>query len=244
MRADLVWPLMKRDRGDVVSKVAVVTGASAEGSIAYGIALAFARAGWDVALVGRHMKRTSQAAHEIAAAGESRVEAFAFEATRESGEKDAASLAAAVDERLGSACVLVNAAQAAKVGDRVVASKLADLSTALDSGVMAAYLLMRAFYPQLAQSRGMVANLLSAGAASGQAGMGLLAASKEGLRGLSRVAATEWEGSGVRVECLEPRVRTSAFSKWAKEYPSAATQLDGLESVDEFAARVVALAQC
>ena len=222
--------------------VAVIAGVSSPGDIAYGIAQGFAEAGWDIALVGRHMKRTAQAAKQLAAQSTARVEALVFESTRKSGEQDAARLAAKVEESLGSAAVLVNASQAAKVGDKLQASKPADFFTALDSGVSAAYLLMRAFYPQLAQTGGTVVNLLSAGAASGQPGMGLLAASKEGLRGLSRVAASEWEADGIDVICLEPQVRTSAFAKWAAEYPEAAEGFDGLESIEEFAARVVALA--
>lgn len=225
------------------NRVAVIAGVSSPGDIAYGIAHTFAEAGWSVAVVGRHMKRTVQAAKQIAAQTDARVEALVFESTREAGEEDAAKLAAHVEECLGAATVLVNASQAAKVGDRLQASKPADLFTALDTGVTGAYFLMRAFYPQLAQTRGLVVNLLSAGAASGQPGMGLLAASKEGLCGLSRVAASEWEADGIGVTCLEPQVRTSAFAKWAAEYPEAAVAFDGLESIEEFAARVVALAE-
>lgn len=222
-------------------RVAVVTGALA-GTLAYGIAQAFATAGWDVCITGRHMKRLSQAAKQIAAQTGAHVVPLVFEAARDAGDGDSCQLAAKVEELLGPACVLVNASQAAKVGDAIDNTKPADLYAALDSGLTAAYLLMRAFYSQLAQTKGMVVNLVSQAAASGQAGMSLLAASKEGLRGMSRVAAGEWADAGVRVECLEPFVRTSAYAKWAVEYPDAAGAMGEPESVEGFSARVVDLA--
>ena len=110
------------------------------------------------------------------------------------------------------------------MGDTLERCKPADLALALDSGVVAAFLLMRACYPQLRQHGGTVINLTSAAAAAGQPGLAVLAASKEGLRGMSRVAAAEWEPQGVRVLCLDPQVRTTAYTAWAKEYPQAATQ--------------------
>lgn len=188
------------------------------------------------------MKRTAQAAREIAFKTSSRVEAFVFEPSYEDGDHAASRLATDIEERLGAVSVLVNASQAAKTGDRIEATKLGDFSCAVKTGLMQAYLLMRAFYPQLKGNGGLVVNLLSAGAASGQPGMSLLAASKEGLRGLSRVAAREWAADSIRVECLEPQVRTSAFEKWAAEYPDAAAEFDDLETVDSFASRVLALA--
>ena len=223
-------------------RVAVVTGAAAIGSPAWHIALAFAKGGWDVCVTGRHMKRLSQAAGQIAEQSGATVMPLVFECSRDGGEQNAAELAAKVEELMGPASVLVNASQAAKVGDALVSSKLADLYMALDSGVVAAYLLMRAFYPQLVQTHGMVVNLLSASAAAGQAGMSMLAASKEGLRGISRVAAEEWKEAGVRVECVEPHVRSSAFVKWAHDNPDAAQSFDGLQDPQAFAAHVVQIA--
>ena len=188
------------------------------------------------------MKRTVQVAKGISGNVSSRVDAFVFEGSIEDGEDAAARLAERIRESLGSVSVLVNASQAAKVGDRLEATKPADLSVALDTGLVSSYLLMRAFYPQLKENAGLVVNLLSAGTASGQQGMSLLAASKEGLRGLSRVAANEWAQDGIRVECLEPQVRSRAFEKWAAEYPDAVAEFECLEPVEEFAAHVLALA--
>lgn len=222
-------------------RTVVVTGISGSATIAYGIASAFAGAGWDVACVGRHMKRTSQAAKEIASQVSTRVEPFVFDESVDDAEQASARLAERIAERLGNVSALINASQAAKVGDKLQATKLADLACSLDTGLVASYLLMRAFYPQLAQNKGLVVNLLSAGAEAGQPGLSLLAASKEGLRGLSRVAANEWAQDGIRVECLEPQVRTRAFEKWVAEYPEAAAEFGDLESIEGFAARVLAL---
>lgn len=223
-------------------RVAVITGVSASGSAAFAVAEAFARDGWDICITGRHMKKVSQAAKQLAAQASGDVVPLVFEATREHGAQDAAWLAQKVHEQLGAASALVNASQAAKVGDLLQSTKAADFFTAVDSGLMAAYMLMQAFYPQLKATGGTVVNFASDCAAQGQQGMSLLAASKEGLRGMSRVAAAEWADDGIRVACVEPRVRTSAFAKWAAEYPDAAAAFDNLEDAHGFAARVVALA--
>ena len=59
---------------------------------------------------------------------------------------------------------------------------------------------------------------------------------------MSRVAAAEWEPQGVRVLCLDPQVRTAAYTAWAKEYPQAANQAAlQLEDPSTFAHHCVTL---
>ena len=46
-----------------------------------------------------------------------------------------------------------------------------------------------------------------------------------GLRGMSRVAAAEWEHYGVAVHCIDPQVASPAWLKWATEYAQTAGEL-------------------
>jgi meso-butanediol dehydrogenase/(S,S)-butanediol dehydrogenase/diacetyl reductase len=63
---------------------------------------------------------------------------------------------------------------------------------------------MRAAFPALAASRGAVVNVSSLVGMHGAAGAAAYAAAKAGLEALTRVAAIEWGGAGVRVNAIVP----------------------------------------
>lgn len=223
-------------------RVAFVTGAGS--GLGLAIATAFAQAGWDLVLAGRNKGRLRDAARQLQDEHGAQALSLQLELGSCGGEQAAQEAVDAAVERFGRIDALVNASQAAKVGDTLERCKPADLELALSSGLVAAFLLMRACYPQLREHSGTVVNLTSAGAAAGQPGLGMLAASKEGLRGMSRVAAAEWGGCGVRVHCLDPQVRSGAYSAWAREYPQAAEQAAlQLEDPLDFGRRCVALCE-
>ena len=202
-------------------RVAFVMGAGKGSGLGCPVACAFARDGWDVVLAGRSKSRLRDAAHDVQQLGASAL-VLPLELGRDGGEEAAARAVQQVLERFGRIDALVNASQAAKVGDSLERCKPAELELALDSGVYAAFLLMRACFEPLREAGGTVVNLTSAGAAAGQEGLALLAASKEGLRGMSRVAAAEWERHGVAVHCVDPQVASPAWLKWATEYAQTA----------------------
>ncbi len=217
-------------------KTAFITAAGAGSPLGYAIARAFALAGFNVVLTGRNKGRVKQAATELAR--EASVETLglcldASTADLERLEHDCRSAIDAAAERFGSIDVLVNASQAAKAGELLHNCKAKDLQLALTSGLATAAFLMAAAHPQLKASGGCVINLLSTSAAAGQAGLSMLAASKEGLRGLSRVAANEWEQDGIAIHCLEPQVSTAAYKDWLAEHSGAEGAADGAVSSDD-----------
>lgn len=223
-------------------RVVLITGAGKGSGLGFSVAQGFARAGWDLAIAGRSHSRLREAAAELEDLGAS-VLTVQLEMTREDAERSACAAAEAAVQRFGRIDCLVNAAQVAKVGDTLERAKPTDLATALDTGVYTAFCLMRACFEQLRRQGGSVINLASAAAAAGQPGLGLLAASKEGLRAMSLVAAAEWEPLGVRVQCVEPCVRSGAYASWEREYPDAAAEAAlQLEDSAAFARRCVALA--
>ena len=76
-----------------------------------------------------------------------------------------------------------------------------------------------AVHPYLKQSRGSVINFASGAGLFGRPGQSSYAAAKEGIRGLSRVAATEWGPDGIRVKVVCPLAMTESLEAWSKEYP-------------------------
>lgn len=51
------------------------------------------------------------------------------------------------------------------------------------------------------------------------AGYGIYAATKEGIRTLTRIAAVEWGPDGIRVNAISPSARTPAFDAWKTAHP-------------------------
>ena len=73
---------------------------------------------------------------------------------------------------------------------------------------------MREAFPYLKESRGSVINFASGAGLFGKLGQSSYAAAKEGIRGLSRVAAAEWGPFGVNVNVVCPLAMTPGLEKW------------------------------
>lgn len=73
---------------------------------------------------------------------------------------------------------------------------------------------MKACYPHLAASKGSVINFSSGAGLFGNFGQCAYAAAKEGIRGLSRVAATEWGKDGINVNIICPLAWASQLEKF------------------------------
>ena len=89
------------------------------------------------------------------------------------------------------------------------------------SGLYATFFYMQACYPYLAKSKGTVINFASGAGLFGNFGQGSYAAAKEGIRGLSRVAATEWGKDGINVNVVCPLAWTAQLEQFQKAYPEA-----------------------
>lgn len=193
------------------NKVALIVGGGKEDSLGYGIARAFAEAGYSLALAGRG-KGKLVAAGELEACG---VRVLPLPCKMGDDGDVAAVVERAVSE-LGRLDVLVNASCVAKASVLADAS-CADLRRALDEGLVGSYAFMRACYPHLAAAGGTVINFASGSAAVGTPGQGLLAAAKEGLRGVSRVAASEWAPDDVTVNVVCALTENSRVREWAAQ---------------------------
>ena len=70
-------------------------------------------------------------------------------------------------------------------------------------------------------TKGCVINLASGAGLFGRMNQSSYAAAKEGIRGMSRVTATEWGPDGIRVNCLCPLAMTEQLIQWKEEYPES-----------------------
>ena len=78
---------------------------------------------------------------------------------------------------------------------------------------------MRECYPYLKETQGSVINFASGAGLFGKLGQSSYAAAKEGIRGLSRVAAAEWGPDGIRVNVICPLAMTESLQDWKEHFP-------------------------
>ena len=117
--------------------------------------------------------------------------------------------------------MLVNNAQASASGVPLAEHTTEQFDLALYSGLYAAFYYMKACYPYLAKSKGSVINFASGAGLFGNFGQCAYAAAKEGIRGLSRVAATEWGKDGINVNVICPLAWTAKLEQFQQAYPDA-----------------------
>jgi NAD(P)-dependent dehydrogenase (short-subunit alcohol dehydrogenase family) len=184
---------------DLTGKNAFVTGASR--GIGKAIAIAFAEAGADVALVARSEDGLAETASAITVLGR---KAFVIPADVTSQQAVADAVAAAI-EALGHVEVVVNNAGGSNfmVGFRDLRlsgwDKLMRLN--LDSAVYVCH----AFAGHLLERRqGSVVNVASVAGIAGSPFMSPYGAAKAGLISLTKSLAVEWAAEGVRVNALCP----------------------------------------
>jgi len=192
------------------------------GSIGYGIALAYAKEGANLVLTGRNMEKLTKAKEALE--GEYGIRVLPVQADICAGADNAAIAASVVRqavEAFGGIDVLINNAQASASGVPLAQHTTEQFDLALYSGLYATFHYMQACYPHLAKARGSVINFASGAGLFGNFGQSAYAAAKEGIRGLSRVAATEWARDGINVNVVCPLAWTAQLENFQKAYPDA-----------------------
>ena len=215
--------------GFLQGKTAIITGggravleSGACGSIGYGIATAYAKEGANLVLTGRNMQKLLDAKEELERLYG--VQVLPLQADISSGADNEAVTKKVVDEAIaafGRIDVLINNAQASASGVTLENHTTEQFDLAVYSGLYAAFYYMKACYPHLAKTQGTVINFASGAGLFGNYGQCAYAAAKEGIRGLSRVAATEWGKDGINVTVVCPLAWTAQLEKFEKAYPEA-----------------------
>lgn len=195
-------------------KIVLITGGGS--GIGYGIAKAFAKEGANLVITGRTQSKLEKAQQELE-------ESFGIQVlplVADGGiEEDVKGAIAQAVKRFGKIDVLINNAQVSKSGVPLVEHTRADFDVAMLSGLYASFFYMREVFPYLKETKGSVINFASGAGLNGSFGQSSYAAAKEGIRGLSRVAAREWGEDGVRVNVVCPLAMTEGLAKWKIEYP-------------------------
>ena len=205
---------------DMTGRVVLVTGGGK--GIGFGIAKAFAKAGASLVITGRTAATLEKAAAQLKEDYGVDVLALTADGADEQGVKD---VGAKAIERFGKLDVLVNNAQASKSGKMLVEHSKEDFDLAINSGLYGAFFYMREAYPYLKESgHGRVINFASGAGLFGKPGQSSYAAAKEGIRGLSRVAATEWAADGITVNVICPLAMTEQLAAWKEAYPEVYAQ--------------------
>ena len=192
------------------------------GSIGYGIAIAYAKEGANIVITGRNVKKLEEAKADIEATYG--VKVLALQADIGAGSDNAATakqVAEKAVEAFGRIAVLINNAQASASGVSIADHTTEQFALAVYSGRYATFHYMQACYPYLKESKGSVINFASGAGLFGNYGQCAYAAAKEGIRGLSRVAATEWSRDGINVNVVCPLAWTAQLENFKKAYPDA-----------------------
>ena len=215
--------------GFLENKTAIITGGGRAvlsdgscGSIGYGIATAYAKEGANLVITGRNLKKLEDAKEELERLYG--VKVLAVQADVSAGTDNEATVNAVVKkaiEAFGRIDVLINNAQASASGVTIADHTTEQFDLAVYSGLYATFYYMKACYPYLKETKGSVINFASGAGLFGNFGQCAYAAAKEGIRGLSRVAATEWGKDGINVNVVCPLAWTAQLEKFQQAYPEA-----------------------
>lgn len=218
--------------GFLTGKTAVITGAGRAvlsngrcGSIGYGIATAYAKEGANIVITGRNVKKLEDAKEELEKLYGIKV--LIMQADVNEGADNEKVVGKVIEQTIdafGRIDVLINNAQASASGVPLAEHTTDQFNLAMYSGLYAAFYYMKACYPYLKETKGSVINFASGAGLFGNFGQCAYAAAKEGIRGLSRVAATEWAKDGINVNIICPLAWTAQLENFEKAYPEAFKQ--------------------
>ena len=196
------------------NKVVIVTGGGS--GIGYGISRAYANEGANLVITGRTLSKLETAKEELEKDYGVKVLAIAADGGDEKAVESAVNQTV---EEFGKIDVIINNAQASKSGVMLADHTKEDFDLAINTGLYGTFNYMRFAFPHLKESVGTVVNFASGAGLAGRPGQGSYAAAKEGIRGMSRVAATEWGEFGINVNVVCPLAMTKALENWKEEYP-------------------------
>ena len=193
-------------------KVAIVTGAGQ--GVGQGIALALSNHGAKIAVQGRTLSKVERTCELIEERGG---EALAIGGDVKS-EADLENCLNRTLQTFGGLQILVNNAQEVPLG---ALNQVSDemLQGGWDSGPLATFRMMKLCYPHL-KGDGCIVNLASTAARRWDAAnYGAYSAVKEAIRALTRAAASEWGGEGIRANAILPHAKSPGLEAWIEANP-------------------------
>jgi NAD(P)-dependent dehydrogenase (short-subunit alcohol dehydrogenase family) len=204
--------------GKMDGKVVIITGGGKGGGIGYGISTAFAKEGANLVITGRGVEKMEAAKEEL----ERLYGVKVLWVQADGGVEE--QVQHVIDETVktyGRIDAVINNAQNSASGVMLVDHTKEDFDKAIYSGLYAVFFYMKHAYPYLKETKGSVVNFASGAGLFGRVAQSSYAAAKEGIRGLTRVAATEWGPDGINCNIICPLVMTDQLAKWKEAYPEA-----------------------
>lgn len=202
--------------GILEGKVAIVTGGGQ--GVGRGVALALAKEGASVVIPDIDFAAATSTADEIKAFGGKALPVACDVSTREACD---AAVAATIRE-FGTVNILVNNAQAARPGVPIEEETDEGWFMTFRSGVDATFYFMQACFPYMKEKGGKIINFGSTAGINGLKGMASYAATKEAIRGLSRVAANEWGKYNINVNVILPWANAPSWQRVERDFPKMA----------------------
>ena len=199
-----------------MKKVILITGAY--GGIGEGLVKAFLKNEYEVVASGRREEELVKLQEKIKNDTDKDITIITVDGGR---EDDVIKCMDIVKEKFGRLDGVINNAQASKRGMMLVEHTKEDFDLAINSGLYATFFFMKYAHPLLKETKGCVINFASGAGLFGKVAQSSFAAAKEGIRGMSRVAATEWGADGIRVNVICPLVMTPKLEAWREAYPEA-----------------------
>jgi NAD(P)-dependent dehydrogenase (short-subunit alcohol dehydrogenase family) len=169
--------------GRLAGRVAIITGAGT--GIGQGIAVAMAKQGADIVIVGRTPETLQETVGLVEAAGGRIVVVEGSVADEEVATK---AVNTAI-ETYGKLDVLVNNAHTFSPTLTLDETPISDFRQHMDSGFFGTVYFMKAAFPHMKEKGGSIINFASAASVHGWATFTPYAAAKEAIRGLSRAGA-------------------------------------------------------
>jgi len=207
-------------RNVLQGQTALITGASS--GLGRASAIAFARAGADVALLARSERDLQAVADEVEGLGRRAL-------VLPTDLSDEAALIGAVEQVVGSLGridVLLNNA-GTDVPGSVTDLSASDWDRVLAVNLRAPFLLAKAVFPTMqAQGRGTIINVSSVAGKRGWANAAAYCASKFGLTGFTQALHAEGREHGIRAVVVYPGAMATNWGEWTPE----ARQADEQES--------------
>jgi NAD(P)-dependent dehydrogenase (short-subunit alcohol dehydrogenase family) len=199
----------------LAGKVAIVTGAGS--GVGRGVSIALARAGAQVVVSSRTVRKCDAVVKEIAALGGA---ATALECDVAIPAHVEACVAHALDA-YGGVDLLVNAADDPRVDVPFLKLTEQDMLASWRTGLMGTLRFSQACVPHMqARGGGAIVNVASGAGLLAPAGMGAYSAAQEAIRSLTRTAAVELGPLGIRVNVICPVASGSeSLDRWVSRDP-------------------------
>ncbi len=196
---------------ELKDKVVFLTGAGR--GVGVGIALALAKAGANVGLFGRTRETLGQTARKLEELGAKVLVCVGDVTIRE----DVNRAVTDVERELGPIWALVNNAYSA---ERTPVEDITDqiLDDALRGCIHGTLYCMQACFPTMRERGGRIINFGSGGATMGLPELGAYNIAKEGIRGLTKTAATGWGQYGITVNTVCPLAFSDAYRTWFEDF--------------------------